>query len=111
MCALYIASYFDHPLYIEGLVKQLKKYCSIATKNSYLLFSFHGLPQRCVELGDPYQQQCVTTVRLIAERLQLAADDYLKSSFNPVSVPLSGCNCIAMWYCNNYRHAASKRLP
>ncbi len=70
----FIASYFYYPLYIEALVKQLKKYR--LESNDYLLFSFHGLPQRCVELGDPYQQQCVTTVRLIAERLQLAADDY-----------------------------------
>lgn len=70
----FIASYFDHPLYIEGLVKQLKKYR--LASNEYLLFSFHGLPQRCIERGDPYQQQCFTTVRLIAERLQLAADDY-----------------------------------
>lgn len=72
----FIASYYDHPLYIEGLVKQLKKYRSMAINDSYLLFSFHGLPQRCVERGDPYQQQCVTTMRLIAERLQLTADDY-----------------------------------
>lgn len=72
----FIASYFDHPLYIETLTKQLKKYLSTVTKNTYLLFSFHGLPQRCIELGDPYQQQCFTTVRLIAERLQLLSDDY-----------------------------------
>lgn len=72
----FIASYFDHPLYIETLTKQLKKYLSTVTKNTYLLFSFHGLPQRCIELGDPYQQQCFTTVRLIAERLQLVSDDY-----------------------------------
>jgi len=71
-----IAAYFDHPLYIEGLLKQLTKHRSAATKNNYLLFSFHGLPQRCVELGDPYQQQCLTTVRLMAERLQLTNDDY-----------------------------------
>lgn len=70
----FIASYFDHPLYIEGLIKQLKKYRS--TPNSYLLFSFHGLPQRCIERGDPYQQQCLTTVGLIAERLQLTAENY-----------------------------------
>ena len=40
------------------------------------MFSFHGLPQRCTDLGDPYQQQCFTTVRLVAERLQLSAHEY-----------------------------------
>jgi protoporphyrin/coproporphyrin ferrochelatase len=72
----FIASYFDHPLYIEAIANQLKKYRATQNKNSYLLFSFHGLPQRCIKLGDPYQQQCLTTVHLIAERLQLSMDDY-----------------------------------
>lgn len=71
----FIASYFDNPLYIAALVSKIKEHQTKYSK-SYLLFSFHGLPQRCVECGDPYQQQCLTTARLIAERLQLAADDY-----------------------------------
>lgn len=71
----FIASYFDYPLYITALVNKIKEHQTKHFK-SYLLFSFHGLPQRCVELGDPYQRQCVTTARLIAERLQLAIEDY-----------------------------------
>lgn len=71
----FISSYFDHPHYIEALVNQLQA-CRKESKNSYLLFSFHGLPQRCIELGDPYQQHCLTTVRLVAEQLQLSADEY-----------------------------------
>lgn len=72
----FIASYFDHPLYIQAITNKIKQSRAKQEKNSYLLFSFHGLPQRCIELGDPYQQQCVTTVRLIAECLQLSADEY-----------------------------------
>ncbi len=72
----FIASYFDHPLYIEALANKLKAQRTEPTKNSYLLFSFHGLPQRCIEKGDPYQQHCFMTVRLLAERLQLSVDDY-----------------------------------
>jgi ferrochelatase len=34
-----------------------------------LLFSAHGLPQRCVEAGDPYQRQVEATCKAIAERL------------------------------------------
>jgi ferrochelatase len=71
----FIASYFDHPLYIAALVNKIKEH-QTKHPNSYLLFSFHGLPQRCVELGDPYQEQCMTTVRLITQRLQLASDAY-----------------------------------
>ncbi len=72
----FIASYFDHPLYIQAITHRIKQFRAEQAKNSYLLFSFHGLPQRCIELGDPYQQQCVTTVGLIAECLQLSADEY-----------------------------------
>lgn len=72
----FIACYFDQPLYIQAIVNQLKKERSKQTQNSYLLFSFHGLPQRCIELGDPYQQQCFNTVCLIAEQMQLSADEY-----------------------------------
>lgn len=72
----FIASYFDQPLYIEALVNKIKEHRIEQVKNSYLLFSFHGLPQRCIELGDPYQQQCFMTAKLLAERLQLSMDDY-----------------------------------
>lgn len=72
----FIASYFDHPLYIQAITYKIKQFRAEQAKNSYLLFSFHGLPQRCIELGDPYQQQCITTVGLIAECLQLSADEY-----------------------------------
>jgi ferrochelatase len=33
--------------------------------------SFHGLPKRSVERGDPYEVQCRATARLLAERLEL----------------------------------------
>ncbi len=72
----FIASYFDHPLYIQALVNQIKKYRPEQSENNYLLFSFHGLPQRNIELGEPYQQQCFTTVHLVAEQLQLSDDEY-----------------------------------
>lgn len=38
----------------------------------HLLFSFHGLPQRFVDAGDPYARQCEASARAIAQRLGLA---------------------------------------
>lgn len=72
----FIASYFDHPLYIQALANQIKEYRAEQSETNYLLFSFHGLPQRNIELGEPYQQQCFTTVRLVAEHLQLSDHEY-----------------------------------
>ena len=37
----------------------------------HLLFSFHGLPQRLVDAGDPYQRQCEASARAIAQALAL----------------------------------------
>ncbi|MDH3609435.1 MAG: ferrochelatase, partial [Gammaproteobacteria bacterium] len=37
-----------------------------------LIFSFHGLPKRNLELGDPYHCECHQTARLIAEKLNLS---------------------------------------
>lgn len=39
-----------------------------------LLFSFHGLPQRYVDAGDPYQQQCQASAAAIAAALGLEPD-------------------------------------
>src|SRR5690606_25542805 len=42
-----------------------------------LLFSFHGLPQRLVDAGDPYQAQCEASTAEIVRALGLAPDEYL----------------------------------
>jgi ferrochelatase len=41
-----------------------------------LLFSFHGIPQRYFEAGDPYFCECHKTGRLVAEKLGLQEDQY-----------------------------------
>ena len=41
-----------------------------------LIISFHGLPRRNLDLGDPYHCECLKTGRLLAERLNLAPEQY-----------------------------------
>jgi ferrochelatase len=43
------------------------------TSWEHLLFSFHGIPRRYADAGDPYGDQCQATARLVAERLALPA--------------------------------------
>ncbi len=43
---------------------------------SKLLFSFHGLPVRYIEQGDPYADQCRATAEAVAENLGLAGGDW-----------------------------------
>jgi len=44
-----------------------------------LLLSFHGIPQRLVDQGDPYAAQCEASTRVIAEALGIPRDDILLS--------------------------------
>lgn len=63
-------NYATHPLYIQALCQTLNP-VDYQTNHRHLLISFHGVPQQFVNAGDPYQQQCIATATLIAEKLGL----------------------------------------
>ncbi|HTR53522.1 MAG TPA: ferrochelatase [Kofleriaceae bacterium] len=42
-----------------------------AARPDHVLLSFHGLPVRHIDRGDPYREQCLATGRALAERLGL----------------------------------------
>lgn len=67
---LFLDDYHDHPLYIAALSQSIRDHWQ-EHGQGYLLFSFHGIPVRYAERGDPYPQQCRTTARLVAEQLAL----------------------------------------
>lgn len=39
--------------------------------------SFHGLPQRAVDRGDPYQRHCLATAELLARSLGLSREAFV----------------------------------
>jgi ferrochelatase len=71
-----LASYHDHPAYVDALAQSVQQQASEHGACDHLLMSFHGLPRRYVLDGDPYFCQCHKTARLLAERLGLAADQW-----------------------------------
>jgi ferrochelatase len=71
-----INQYHDHPKYIEALANSIKKQWRDNKRADLLLFSFHGIPQRYVDSGDPYFCHCHKTARLVAENLELKADEW-----------------------------------
>jgi protoporphyrin/coproporphyrin ferrochelatase len=71
---LLINSYFDRKDYICALAASIKDYWAAHGRNQKLLFSFHGIPQRCVDKGDPYYDHCVATANRVVEKLDLPAD-------------------------------------
>ena len=72
----FVNDYHDEPLYIEALAKSVEDHWKHHGRPDRLLMSFHGIPERNIRLGDPYQAQCLATARLLAERLKLAQSQY-----------------------------------
>ncbi|MDX2436466.1 MAG: ferrochelatase [Acidobacteriota bacterium] len=66
-----VNDYHDHPGYIGALAASLQDLWHEDGKSSRVLLSFHGLPERYVAAGDPYEQQCRTTAALLSERLEI----------------------------------------
>lgn len=62
--------YFDDPAYIDALEADLLGQVeALDFRPEVLLLSFHGMPQRTADLGDPYYPHCLETARLLTERL------------------------------------------
>ena len=72
--------------YIYPLADKIGAQWAERGKPQKLVMSFHGLPKRCVQLGDPYCRDSYETARALAARLGLSDDDYLvtfQSRFGP----------------------------
>ncbi len=62
--------------YITALASSMRQLKRIRSGEIKLVISFHGVPRRYVELGDPYQQQCLKTAELLTTKLKLTPDQY-----------------------------------
>ena len=63
--------------YLGALEALVRRFWKTHDRGAKLVMSFHGLPQRSVDRGDPYQRQCYATADGLAQRLGLAEVDYL----------------------------------
>jgi ferrochelatase len=74
--------YHDDPLYIDALRANLTRQIdALDFEPERLLLSFHGMPQRTLELGDPYHCHCQKTARLVSEALGREVDVAFQSRF------------------------------
>mgnify|MGYP001353078457 FL=1 len=63
-----IPHYESEPLYIKALAKSIqKKLSKINWKPDLILASYHGIPKKYFDKGDPYQCYCQKTSRLLSE--------------------------------------------
>ena len=73
----FIDHYHDDAGYIGALAASIESAWSESGPPDRLLFSFHGLPRRYLDAGDPYHCECHKTARLVAQTLGLEPDRWL----------------------------------
>ena len=80
-----VPHYESDPLYIEALVNSLnKKIKEINWKPDLILASYHGIPQKYLDKGDPYHCYCHKTTRLISEKFtSIEIKTTFQSRFGP----------------------------
>ena len=72
----FINHYHDANGYIAALAASVRDHWDMHGRGERLLMSFHGVPKRTLLSGDPYHCQCQKTARLLAESLELEADEW-----------------------------------
>ncbi|KMT66102.1 ferrochelatase [Catenovulum maritimum] len=73
----FISHYHDDLNYIKALANKIKQHWQINGQAEKLVFSYHGVPQKYLDKGDPYHCECYKTSRLVAEQLGLNKDQYI----------------------------------
>lgn len=71
----FINDYHNDARYIDALAASVQAHWQRHGRAQRLLLSFHGLPQRCIELGDPYLDQCRATATRLRAQLGLSEDE------------------------------------
>ena len=72
----FLNHYHDDAGYIAALAAKVRAHWATHGQPEQLVMSFHGVPQRTLELGDPYHCECYKTARLLGEALGLSKDNY-----------------------------------
>jgi len=72
-----VQHYFEHPLWIEAVASSIRDFRDANGVSDKLIFSLHGIPERYVAQGDPYQDHCQKSVQAIVAALGLDDDEWL----------------------------------
>jgi protoporphyrin/coproporphyrin ferrochelatase len=83
----FVPPYYDHPRYIDAMCQHLRQTIAVlpAPPDKYVI-SFHGIPARYIQTGDPYRQQCEHTAQLLAQAMGWHAENWMlcfQSRFGP----------------------------
>ncbi len=70
-----LQDYHADPAWAAAVAASIRAHWQAHGRGERLLLSFHGIPQRLVEAGDPYATQCEGSARAIAAALGVARED------------------------------------
>ncbi|MEO7916592.1 MAG: ferrochelatase [Dokdonella sp.] len=73
----FLGDYHVDPAYIGALAKSVRSHWAEHGRADRLMLSFHGIPQRYVRKGDPYQAQCQATAAALREQLGIDENEFL----------------------------------
>lgn len=71
-----VQDYSIDPDWVAAVAGSIQRYWQQQGRGQKLMFSFHGIPQRLADAGDPYPQRCEASARAIAAALGLGANEW-----------------------------------
>jgi ferrochelatase len=72
----FVTDYYRYDSYIKAVGDSILKHWKSNGRNQKLVMSFHGVPQKYITRGDPYQSQCANSAQRIADYLELENDEW-----------------------------------
>ncbi|MFZ3220863.1 MAG: ferrochelatase [Rhodoferax sp.] len=72
----FVNHYHDDAGYIAALAASIQRHWKTHGRPDQLVMSFHGVPERTLQLGDPYHCECLKTARLLAAHLGLSNEQF-----------------------------------
>jgi protoporphyrin/coproporphyrin ferrochelatase len=71
-----IGDYHQETEWIDAIEASIQSHWDLHGRGEKLILSFHGLPQRFVDQGDPYEMQCRASAEKIVKRLGLTNEQW-----------------------------------
>lgn len=71
-----LAPYFSHGPWLDAVADSIRSFRERHGRGEALVFSFHGIPQRFADNGDPYPEQNAFTAAEVAQRLGLSRGEW-----------------------------------
>jgi len=71
-------AWHDDPVYVEAIAASIRDHLeTLDFEPERIVATFHGMPQKYLEQGDPYHCQCLKTSRLVRDRLGWQAERWV----------------------------------